>query len=74
MMTWYISMESSVCYKLLDDRGTFIGRIERVNAMWFFKAPNGAQRKLFRNLNKSLLEINSNVKWMEQLTHFEEVK
>jgi hypothetical protein len=61
-------------FNVLDHDGRHMGILKRDNLTWVFEVSGGGTRKLFSNMNKSLLAINSNVKWMEQLTHFGEVK
>ena len=76
MMIWYISKYFSRAYQVLDEDGERIGDLTRTDGQscWTYTAQNGSKRILSRDLAKSLAMLNRNVKWMEQLTHFEEVK
>jgi hypothetical protein len=73
MMIWYISKDY-YGYSVLDCNGHLIGRIYRVRQVWMYEASNGTTRRLAKNLKKSLLMINMNVRWMEQLTHLEDLQ
>ena len=75
---WYSSRNGPLQYDILNPSGEKVGFIFRQDLRfnWSYRCTqNNTERFLgHRDLAQALYRLNMNVRWMEQLTHFEEVK
>lgn len=75
---WYIAKNGSHTYNILNPSGVRVGYIHRrdLRFKWTYQCTqnNTSRSLLHRDLHQALYRLNMNVRWFEQLTHFEEVK